>query len=401
MKTTGSRRILEIIIVYCVALFQGIVIVTPPSAANLLTSSSYQGLSASQYGALFLPLIIGAIIASAYGGVLARKWSLKGVFLIGICFNAASMALFSGSHFAVAFKEKDFVLLLISMGLLGIGFGSTLTTLNAYVAEFFPSHIPVALTALHALLGTGTALAPLLFQAFTATDFWWLDPLCIALVLIILLIAGWLAGLHVVHTGAGQKSKSLKKYLHPIFWVFVAIGLLYGFNETMFGNWSTIYLHQSRGLSMADANFALSTMWTLVTAGRILIAIASLWLPARWIYLVLPILIVCASFLMPAIETSVESILILGFAGLACSGMLPLTVSFGTMHFNAIKEVASGAIVAAYMIGYGIAAFGIGELVRATNLPLASLYLWAVVPAAATALLTAYITFRKNSKKII
>ncbi len=57
--------------------------------------------------------------------------------------------------------------------MLGAGFGATLTPLNIYVVSFFPSKPSTALTSLHVILGTGTALAPLLLALFVGMGWWW------------------------------------------------------------------------------------------------------------------------------------------------------------------------------------------------------------------------------------
>jgi fucose permease len=396
MPKVSPSRLFEILLIYFAGLLQGIVIVTPPAAGNLLTSSSYQGLSTSQYGALFLPLIIGAILASFLGGLAAKQWSLKGVLLLGLLFNALSMALLSGSSLFLQQQNEDYSLLLVGMGCLGIGFGGTLTTLNTYVAEFFPERIPVAMSALHSLLGLGTALAPLLLQLFIFWGAWWGAPLLISLLFVLLILLSVLANLRVALVSKGVKISAQHPMRSTLFWVFVCIGLLYGFSETVFGNWSTIFMHQSEGISMEQANFALSTMWALVTIGRIIIAIGSVWVSPRWTYLTLTILIVIALFSMSAITGPGTAIFIMALAGIACSGMLPLTVSFGTMNFPSMKEVISGIIVSAYMLGYGIASYGIGELLKDQILSLTHLYHWAMIPAVVTIVFAGIATFQRQ-----
>ncbi len=66
--------------------------------------------------------------------------------------------------------------LLLAMGALGVGFGGTLTMINTYAAGFFPEKTATALTVLHAILGTGTALAPILLAGFVRAGGWWGQP---------------------------------------------------------------------------------------------------------------------------------------------------------------------------------------------------------------------------------
>ena len=51
-----------------------------------------------------------------------------------------------------------------------------------------------------------------------------------------------------------------------------------------------------------------------------------------------------------------------GLAGLGCSALLPLTISFAQEDLVAMSAATAGLVIAAYQLGYGIAAFGAGPL---------------------------------------
>ena len=51
-----------------------------------------------------------------------------------------------------------------------------------------------------------------------------------------------------------------------------------------------------------------------------------------------------------------------GRAGLGCSALLPLTISFAQGDLVAMFAATAGFVIAAYQLGYGIAAFGAGPL---------------------------------------
>ncbi len=52
-------------------------------------------------------------------------------------------------------------------------------------------------------------------------------------------------------------------------------------------------------------------------------------------------------------------------AGLGCSALLPLTISFGQEKLTGSRAVVAGGIIACYQAGYGLAAFGVGPLTSA------------------------------------
>ena len=59
---------------------------------------------------------------------------------------------------------------------------------------------------------------------------------------------------------------------------------------------------------------------------------------------------------------AVAGVLAFGLAGLGCSALLPLTISFAQEDLVAISAATAGLVIAAYQLGYGIAAFGAGPL---------------------------------------
>ncbi len=71
------------------------------------------------------------------------------------------------------------------------------------------------------------------------------------------------------------------------FWAFAAFAVLYGFCETMNGNWSQLDV-TSLGVRTATASLALTGFWAAVTAGRLLLAAVQRWLPSRAAYHGLP-----------------------------------------------------------------------------------------------------------------
>ena len=55
-------------------------------------------------------------------------------------------------------------------------------------------------------------------------------------------------------------------------------------------------------------------------------------------------------------------IAVFALAGLGCSALLPLTISFGEGDLTAMAAAMAGGVIAFYQLGYGIAAFGVGPL---------------------------------------
>jgi predicted MFS family arabinose efflux permease len=135
----------------------------------------------------------------------------------------------------------------------------------------------------------------------------------------------------------------------------------------MFGNWGTTLL-VGKGVAATSANNALAVFWAAVTVGRLLIAIVSNRLHSTHIYVVLPWAIGGALLLAPLANSAGAGIAIFAIGGLACSGFFPMTIGYGEASFPNIVELAAGWLIAAYQVGYGLAAFGAGALQHLVSL---------------------------------
>jgi fucose permease len=387
-------RQLEIGAVYTASLAQGFALVVVPAASALLTSPRGYAFTGVEYGALFAPMVAGAFAASAAGGVLAMRWGLKRLFLTGVFCDVAAMALIALSAAFIGRHAPSYAVLICGMLALGAGFGSTLTALNSLAPGFFPDHTEAALTALHTLLGAGTALAPVFIAEASGSGWWWI-PAVVGAVLLLLALASSTQPLNATLAKAASRAGGPLSFLRNVsgrLWAFIAVIVLYGVCETLFGNWAILYVHGERGFSARDAGLALAAFWAMVTIGRLGIAIASAWLAPRILYRALPILLLAAFLLVPHSGSAHEAILAFGFGGLACSGLFPLSIGFAEEQFPSLAELMAGEMIAGYMIGYGIASFGVGPLVDSAGVSLGSIYSWAAVIAAAMIVLSFFVT---------
>jgi len=376
MTNQPLARRKEVAAVYGAGLIQGVALVTFPAAGVVFTSAAGYGLSRTEYGGMFVPQALTAIGSSLLGAGLARRLGAKRIFLIGLVANLASMALLVLSRFAMSEHALAYVVLLVATGCLGVGFGFTVPTLNTFAAAFFPQKVDKAVLALNALLGSGTALAPILVAVFVGLGFWWgLPVLAGALILGLLLFSARLPlGPDAQADGAGVVGGRTK--LPSRFWVFAGFALLYGVCETMNGNWASLYMTKELGASATQSSLALTVFWGMVTAGRVLFALVEKWLPERAVFQVLPLLVAAGFVVLAFLQPSQPLLGIPAFAlaGFGCSALLPLVISFGQAELKAIAASMAGGLIASYQIGYGIAAFGVGPLESRSGLSLGTIY---------------------------
>ena len=374
----------EIATIYLASVAQGIALVTFPAAGVIFTSATHYNLSNSQYGGIFLPQAIMAVTASLLGAGLTRRLGAKSLYLLGLMANLLAMLLLIVSQFFMHDHSIAYGILLAATGWMGIGFGMTVPALNTFAATFFPAKVDKAVLLLNALLGVGTALAPVLVTVFVAMGIWWGLPLLVAaLIALLLLLSLSLPLNNATSSNAAQIKTAAVGKLPSRFWVFAAFALCYGACETMNGNWASLYMTKTLGSNSASASLALSFFWGTVTVGRLLFAAIEKWLPARHVCVALPFVVAGAfvvAALLPKNERSL-GVATFALAGLGCSALLPLTISFAQRELTVIAASAAGGLIAFYQIGYGLAAFGVGPLQSLAGLSLKTIYGGAAVVA--------------------
>jgi fucose permease len=391
----------EVASIYTSGIVQGLALVTFPAASTVFTSSQHYGLSSTAYGGLFFPQAIMAIAASLLGARLIRRLSIKRIYLLGLAANLVSMALLFSSQFFMSNRLAAYSMLLLATANLGIGFGLTVPVLNTFAASFFPQKTDSAVLMLNALLGLGTALAPVFVAIFIGLGFWWGLPILVSALLICLLLLSLRLPLQA---GALEKATQDRRggtALPPRFWIFAAFALLYGIVETMNGNWATLYMTQSLGASVTAASFALMAFWGMVTVGRLLFAAIANRFPANHTYRLSPVVIALAFAVIAYLPDGdrLAGTLAFGLAGLGCSALLPLTISFGQGKMTTIAASVPGGLIAFYQMGYGIAAFGVGPIEDYAGLSLKALYAFAAVVALLLTALSFAITLLDTGNK--
>ena len=349
-------------VVYAAAIVQGIALVTFPAASTILTDPAEYDLSNTQYGALFLPQVITAITAALLGAGLGSRFGTKRVYLIGLGASLLAMLLLLVSSFLTDHHSLAYGLLLLATASLGAGFGFCVPALNTFTAAFNPTAVDRSILVLNALLGLGTVLAPVFVAIFDGLGFWWGLPLLSAILLVLLIAESMRLPLRTETRPAAARSRVV---IPRRFWMYAAFAVLYGVCETVNGNWAQLDMTSELGASTTDAALALTAFWGMVTVGRVLFAAVQRVVPPRLTYHALPFVLAGAFlliYLLPDDEPAL-GVLAFGLAGLGCSALLPLTISFGQEELTAFSAAVAGGVIAFYQLGYGIAAFGVGPLV--------------------------------------
>ena len=225
MASTTERTIIN-----AAGLAQGIVLVTFPAASTIFTDTSEYGLSSTQYGTMFLPQVALAITASLLGAGLARRISAKRVYLLGLACSIVAMVLLLASTLVKSDQAAAYPMLLVATAFLGAGFGLTVPVLNTYTSVFHPDSVDRSVLTLNALLGLGTALAPVLVAIFVGLGFWWGLPIVSTVLLVGLLAVSLRLPLRAEALASARVPG--RPGLPARFWLYAAFAVCYGICET-------------------------------------------------------------------------------------------------------------------------------------------------------------------------
>ncbi|HEU5113515.1 MAG TPA: MFS transporter, partial [Acidimicrobiia bacterium] len=318
----------------------------------------------------------------------------KKLYVFGLLANLVAMSLLVVSQFFTGQESTAYALLLLATASLGVGFGLTVPALNTFTAAFNPSKVDASVLVLNALLGLGTALAPVFVALFVGLGFWWGLPVLSGALLVLLLLNSLRLPLETAAPAGGTTGRTT---VPPRFWWYAAFAVTYGICETMNGNWSSLAM-QDLGASATQASLALTTFWAAVTIGRVGLAMIERRFPERRAYRLLPFLLTAVFLAISALPSDQPGlgILVFGLAGLGCSALLPLTISFGQGELVAMSGAVAGGVIAFYQFGYGIAAFGAGPL-EESGIELSTLFGYTAVVALVMGVIALTITGRQTT----
>jgi fucose permease len=387
----------KIISVYLSAFLVGIALVLFPAAGNLFIDASYHGFSSVQYGSIFIPQIILAIISSLSAAKIASKFSMKGVMLFGLWSLLVAMSLLALSNQFMA-SNLDYTLIMLATGFLGTGFGLTITALNPFAYNLFPGKETSAVTAMHILLGLGTASAALFLNMFLKLGIWWGAPIAIAALIGAMILFSLRLNLKLPEEREKPTStKKINKKIPRRIFGFALVVFLYGACEATFGNFGAVFLEKEGGLSVAKAAVGLSLFWGGITIGRVLFTIAAFKYETNRLYIIAPFVLSLVFYLLPSADNEFVLLGCMGLGGLASSFLFPKSISTATDEYPKYAVLVSGVMVASIQLGTGFSSNVIGILNK--QFSLSSLFQYSALYALLLGILITTLLFTKIKNK--
>ncbi|NDJ53386.1 MAG: MFS transporter [Chloroflexi bacterium] len=389
----------RILAVYPASFLQGLTVTLYPAAGNLLTDPTQHGLSEAQFGSLFAPQLVAAIVASSLASRIAGRTSMKSLLLLGMLCNLLALALLATTILTINNQALTMALLLLGATGVGAGFGFTIPALNTFAFDLFPGREDSAVTALHVFTGSGQMSVSLVLSAFVSGGIWWGAPSLIAGLVALMLLYQWQLPMELAseaataRDGAGTPSE-VSARLPARAWAWGAVGLLYGFMAGTFGNWAPIYLEDAAGLDVGTAALGLTMFWGAVALGRIIFAALAVRVNVRILHLFAPFVVGVIFLLLPSLSGPTANLGALFAAGLALSFFFPYTISLASAEFPALTAAISGMLVAGLQLGSGLSANIVGLGVD-SGLSLPTVFQLSTGYAAIAAVLVIYLRFSR------
>lgn len=384
--------------IYSAGILQGIALVAFPAASTILTDPNTYHFTNTEYGSLFIPQALLSILAAFLNSVFCKFFGANKTLAIGLMANILSMSLLALSVIAMKSHEWVYAMLFISTACLGLGFGMVVPTVNRMAEELFPLNSDRAVLNLNALLGVGTTLAPVFIALFSSMGFWWGLPLFLAAALLALMLFNIRIELPEEKKILGEEKNEEARPI-ALASIFIAFAFLYGIIETLNGNWISIYMKTHLDASINIQSLALTSFWGMVTFGRIFFAAMSKYLSNQTAFLIAPFITSIAFIIIASLVSGQEywAIIAFGLTGFGCSVLLPLLISFGGRQLKRIAASVPGIIISSYLLGYGVAAFGVGPLEEFGQVSLRTIYLIGAVISFVLGILSLKIVQKKKN----
>ncbi len=349
--------------IYAAGLTQGLVLVGPAASGQVVRPE----IGDARYGAIFLPLVIGAVIGALAAPAVAGARGAVGALGIGFVLNVIGSVALAASELVLDQASLAFAVLCLACGLIGLGFGLSIAALNVLAIDRLPGRSAAAVAAVHMTLGIGSVIGPVLVgllagwkgAVLVGDGPWWLVPV---------LGAAGAVGVLAVLGGVGHRDRSATPAgmqfgdLPARLLLFAAIALAYGGIEALFINWSAIYVKEDLGGSDAIAGLALAAFFGAMAAARLVFALASLRRPLRFLLVASPLAGAGAFAVMAGANSAPLGVFAAALGGVTLAPLFVYLLSLAALEFSDRRTTVSGLMMAALMAGAGLSAIIVGVL---------------------------------------
>lgn len=376
------------IIVYTLAFLVGTNFAMVPALSSVFTDPHLFDLSQTRLGNLFIPQVLSIIISSLLTPFIVNRWGQKRTLGLGILLILLSMITLCLSYFILFDRTIIFNILMIITGILGFGFGMSLTTLNPIVAHLHSDRESSAILIMQFLVVIGTASPPLLIS-YISIDQWVILPLITLVSLSILFV------FFIISRFDKEAFFHLPNKINipTKLWIFFIVIVIYGLFEGAFGSFGSVLLRE-QGLSISEASLGLSLFWFSMGLNRLLFGLISNRVRMTKFFLSLPLLVGITLFFLPMVNSTVITLFLFSLCGFFMGSIFPGAIGWGTIEFGSYSVIVSGLLMAADQIGTGISTNVIGYIDRTISITI----IMRVLSIITILIFLLFIYLSKNSK---
>lgn len=312
-------------------------------------------ISDTKSGALIFVQFFTSMFGMLLSGVLVQRLGYRTTLIIGLIFMASGMVLLASGPYSMG---------VVSVAVLGFGYGITTPAGNLRTAELDPARSASALNVINAVWGIGAMSSPFLLAIAQRAHHaeWFLFGTAVALLslLCVFLLVRFVPDTraHVVRSpesAGGMWSSRILPLICVLFFVYVG-------TETSFGAWTATYAHRLSPLENTLWAVVPSFYWGSLLVGR---ALAPLILRFKRATLVAMLGLIIA-FIGGTTLVSAHGIgmVIFGsiFAGLGLASIFPISVSLFSHWFGDSARRASGPVFSSGNLGGAVVPWMVGRL---------------------------------------
>jgi MFS transporter, FHS family, glucose/mannose:H+ symporter len=312
-------------------------------------------LSDAKSGSLIFAEFFSSMFGMLLSGVLVQRLGYRLTLIIGLVLMPSGMVLLAFGPWVVG---------ILSICLMGVGYGITTPAGNLRTAEVNPGRSASALNWINAVWGIGAMSSPFLVSIALGARKPWLFLFSTALALLILLLALAFSRFVPDHrelvSDSGESPRSLWTLrLLPLICVlfFIYVG-----TETSFGNWVAMYARRISPGQYSLATMTPSFFWGALLAGRALAPFALRFSRETSVAragLLVALLGGVALALARGMGLIVAGAIL---AGLGLASIFPISVSLLPGWFGPAARRASGAVFGSGNMGGAVLPWVVGAV---------------------------------------
>ena len=344
-----SSRLAHFILLFLFGILESIRVTVTPALSQKLTSLGFLDFSLSQYGLLYLPFSLAAILAALWSGITIPKHGLNRIFNLAIGFDLLSMYLMGMTFLVADYQYLAFPCILAALFASGVGFGLILPAINTVLSSLFPNKTEIFITFFYLSLSIGSFI--LFFSLNSVMEHPELNVTLFFLLFILLYFAINFAG--VFPKTFEKKEETSLKFLWPSCLAILCTGIL----ESLFFNWTLIYLAELKGFGSSASHDLYLSYLTFFTLSQLVFGFILFRFSFKILYIGVPFFLSLVLLLTNFFFTENTALILFSLIGFFLACNMPFLLGFAK-KIGGNQPRIFGFLIAFYTCGYGIGSYG-------------------------------------------